>query len=121
MNNRLFRFRPLLIVLIISLAFSGAFAQKHKHKAARAKPQSTGKAVIWEPVAVESQDLLNGPGGTAMEPDLSTVEFIEQDKSGHNKKYKIRDAAGNEWVAKLGREAKPETVAVRLLWALGYK
>jgi hypothetical protein len=33
----------------------------------------------------------------------------------------VRDAAGRTWVAKLGKEAQPETAATRLVWAVGYK
>lgn len=56
-----------------------------------------------------------------MRPDLRKITFIEEEKGGHNKKYRIKDGSGRIWVAKLGREAQPETAAVRLLWALGYK
>ncbi len=33
----------------------------------------------------------------------------------------MKDASGNEWVAKLGKEAQPDTAANRLLWAVGYE
>jgi hypothetical protein len=56
-----------------------------------------------------------------MQPDVSRVEFIKEELQGHNKKYRIKDAKGRVWVAKLGREAQPETSAVRLLYGLGYK
>jgi len=79
------------------------------------------KNVMWEPVNISSMDLFAGPGGDEMRPDLSRIEFIKEEKSGHNKKYRIKDGAGRTWVAKLGREAKPETAAVRLLHGIGYK
>jgi hypothetical protein len=56
-----------------------------------------------------------------MRPDVSRVEFIKEETQGHNKKYRIKDAKGQIWVAKFGREAQPETAAVRLLYGLGYK
>jgi hypothetical protein len=56
-----------------------------------------------------------------MKPDLRKVTFIEERNGGYSKKYLVRDAAGNEWVAKLGKEAQPDTAANRLLWALGYE
>jgi len=31
-----------------------------------------------------------------------------------------RDGAGRELIAKMGKEAQPDTVASRLLWAVGY-
>lgn len=77
--------------------------------------------VLWESVRVEDRDLFAGPGGKAMRPDLRKITYIGKEHGGHNRKYRIRDASGREWVAKIGREAKPETVAVRLLWAIGYK
>ncbi|MFN2412851.1 MAG: hypothetical protein ABR535_07360 [Pyrinomonadaceae bacterium] len=76
---------------------------------------------MWQPVDVGRQDTFYGPGGREMQPDLSSVKFIKEEKGGHNKKFRISDAAGRVWVAKLGRESQPETAAVRMLHALGYK
>jgi hypothetical protein len=110
--------RALLLLLIISLAFSAAYPQSKKKDIS--KPQPAGKAVLWEPVNVEQRDLFDGPGGNQMRPDLSRIEFVEEEKGGHNKKYRIKDGSGQIWVAKPGREARPETAAVRFLWGLGY-
>lgn len=108
------------IFLVFGLAFLApdAVAQNKKGKV---KTLSSANAVMWESVNTRSLDLIAGPGGGSMRPDLSKIKFIKEEKGGHNKKYRIRDGAGHEWVAKLGREARPETAAVRLLWALGYK
>lgn len=76
---------------------------------------------MWEKVNIAGRDTFYGPGGRALMPDLSRITFIKEEKEGHNKKYRIKDGSGRVWVAKLGVEAKPETAAVRLLWALGYK
>ncbi len=111
--------RALLFLLIFSLLASGAVAQKKKQKAP--KPQPQGKAVMWERVKIENLDLFDGPGGDSMRPDLSRITFIKEEKKGYNKKYRIKDGAGRVWITKYGREAKPETAAVRLLWALGYR
>lgn len=108
----------LLFFLLISLVSTGV-AQKKKSKAA--KPVPTGKAVMWQPVNTRSLDLYEGPGGVDMHPDLSSVKFIKEEKKGHNKKFRISDGSGRIWIAKLGREAQPETAAVRLLYGLGYK
>jgi len=108
----------LLFFLLISLVSTGV-AQKKKTKAA--KPLPTGKAVMWQPVNTRSLDLYEGPGSAAMHPDLSSIKFIKEEKKGHNKKFRISDGSGRIWVAKLGREAQPETAAVRLLYGLGYK
>ena len=97
--------------------FAGVQAQKKK--TGKAIPQ--GKAVMWEQVNVSQRDLFVGPGGASMRPDLSSIKFIKEEKGGHNKKYRISDGSGKIWVAKLGREARPEAAAVRILWGLGYK
>ncbi|HEX8249276.1 MAG TPA: hypothetical protein VF599_13955 [Pyrinomonadaceae bacterium] len=112
------RFINLIIYLIIFLlAFSVANAQKDSKK----ETPPTGKIVMWEPVNIAERDLFAGPGGEEMRPVLSNITFIKEEKNGHNKKFRIKDGAGKIWVAKLGREAQPETAAVRLMWALGYK
>jgi hypothetical protein len=121
--------RSLISLIVFSLMFSSlAHAQKQSKKQQKSqkaqkqrklKPQ--GKPVMWEPVNIRQRDLFLGPGGGAMRPDLSKITFIKEEKAGHNKKYRISDGKGRVWVAKLGREAQPETAAVRLLWALGYK
>jgi hypothetical protein len=110
-------FRPIYFLILLSLCFSSVSAQKKKSK----KQLPKGKAVMWEKVRIDQRDLFYGPGGREMEPDLSRITFIKEETGGHNKKYRIKDGAGRVWVAKLGREAQPETVAVRLLWALGFK
>lgn len=112
--------RTLVTVLLMLAAFAAASAQD-KDRDKKKADGPAGKPVLWEQVDVSSRDLFNGPGGEAMQPNLSKVEFIEEDTSGHNKKYRIRDANGMEWVAKLGSEAQPETAAVRILYGLGYK
>ena len=82
----------------------------------------TGTPVLWrEPTDIESRNLLLGAGGETMKPDLRSVTFIEEKTGGYSKKYRVRDAAGNEWIAKLGKEAQPDTAANRLLWAVGYE
>lgn len=112
--QRLAKFLTLLF--IISLSLTPISAQKKKKKT-----NLQGKKIMWEKVNIAQRDTFYGPGGRAMMPDLSRITFIEEEKEGHNKKYRIKDGSGRVWVAKLGREAKPETAAVRLLWALGYK
>lgn len=110
MRGKLPNFLIIQLLLVLSLA-SWADAQK----------SSNVRNVMWEKVSIPSRDLFDGPGGDRMRPDLSRVEFIKEEKGGHNKKFRIKDASGRVWVAKLGREAKPETAAVRLIWGIGYK
>ena len=107
----------ILIMTLTMLAASSVVAQKDKSK----DKLPPGKAVMWEQVDPTTLNLYSGPGGEAMRPDLSKIEFLKEETNGHNKKYRIKDGAGRTWVAKLGREAQPETAAVRLLYGLGYK
>ncbi|HLM25012.1 MAG TPA: hypothetical protein VK274_08140, partial [Pyrinomonadaceae bacterium] len=86
------------------------------------KKELTGKPVMWrEPTDIESRNLLLGAGGEEMKPDISRLTFIEQKKGGFSTKYRVRDAKGNEWIAKIGKESQTDTAANRLLWALGYE
>ena len=107
-----------LLTILLLTAFSAAAQEKTK---ADKKAGPLTNPVLWEEVNTSSLDLYNGPGGVAMQPDISRVEFIKEDTQGHNKKYRIKDAKGQIWVAKFGSEAQPETAAVRLLYGLGYK
>jgi hypothetical protein len=116
--NNLVRVQCFVLLL---LAFIGSTDAQKKKSKTRVTSQPTGQAVLWERGDIKSRDLFYGPGGRDWVPDLSNVTFIEEEKSGHNKKYRIKDGSGRTWVAKLGTEAQPETAAVRLLWGLGYK
>ncbi|HET9181139.1 MAG TPA: hypothetical protein VFP59_03320 [Candidatus Angelobacter sp.] len=48
------------------------------------------------------------------------MKFLTEDSHGQNSKLYLEDAHGEKWTAKLGVESQPETVASRLLWAVGY-
>jgi hypothetical protein len=112
--RRLVKFFTLLIVFSLSTTFVPA-----QKKSKKTIPQ--GKRILWEKGNIAQRNLFYGPGGREMQPDLRRITFIKEETGGHNKKYRIKDGAGRVWVAKLGREAKPETAAVRLMWGLGYK
>lgn len=116
-------FKPQFVAMyfvLVSLLSTSGYAQKSKAKTS--KPAPKGEAVLWEPVDKnKTLDLYAGPGGEEMRPNLSRVRLIKEEKKGHNKKFRITDAEDRVWIAKIGREAKPETVAVRLLYGLGYK
>lgn len=105
------------LLLSITSIETGLATVKPKKK----KEAVTGRPILWQrPNDIAARDLYLGPGGAAMRPDLRRITFIEEEKGGYSKKYRVRDAAGREWVAKIGKEAQPETSAVRLLWGLGY-
>ena len=110
--------RPLLPIIVLICVSLAAYAQDRRGVVSTGL--RTGQAIIHENVDIAHRDTFYGPGGRELMPDLSRISFIEKETSGYNKKYRIRDGSGRIWVAKYGREAKPETAAVRLLWALGY-
>ena len=119
-------YRLLTALLLGSAIFlSGAilFGQKDKNnKKDKAEKETLpdALAVLWrEPTDITTRDLFLGPGGDAR-PDLGHLTFLRVDTGGHTKKWRVRDAAGNEWVVKFGNEAQPETAASRLVWAAGY-
>jgi hypothetical protein len=109
----------LSLVFLIASTFP-APAQDQKEK--KEKKVYTGTPVLWRaPDDIESRNLLVGAGGEAMKPDLSRVTFVAVKEGGWSTKYNVLDGKGNEWVAKLSKEAQPETAANRLLWAIGYE
>jgi hypothetical protein len=102
-----------LLLLAMNLPAIGA---KKLHKAAEA----TGPAILWRnPTDLPSRDLFYGPGGKRDEPS-GTFTFVKEDLNGTNPKFVVRDQQGIRWIVKLGIEARPETVATRLAWAVGY-
>ena len=111
--------RMTLVILILLTISTAPFAQK---KSKKQKPTPQGTPVLWqEPADITSRDLFQGPGGEAIKPDLSRVTFIrDQMGGGFSINYRVHDGAGNVWVAKLGKEAQPETASTRLVWAVGY-
>ena len=117
-NDRHLLTALILILLLIATGFAQSKGKKPKFSDRNSAP--TANAVMWEPVA-EPRDLYWGPGGQEMAPDLSRITFVKKETGGHNTKYRIKDGSGRTWIAKLGREARPETAAVRMLWGLGYK
>jgi hypothetical protein len=110
-------------LLLIFAVSNAALSQSDKDKKKDKKEKEyTGAPVLWaEPTDIESRNLLLGAGGESMKPDLKQVTFIEQKPGGYSTKYRVKDASGNEWVAKIGKEAQPDTAANRLLWAVGYE
>jgi hypothetical protein len=112
------------LLTVVSLVFLltatvPSLAQKNEKKE---KKVYTGTPVMWHaPDDIESRNLLLGAGGENMKPDLTRVTFVAVKEGGWSTKYRVLDGKGNEWVAKLSKEAQPETAANRLMWALGYE
>jgi hypothetical protein len=117
--TQLRRMYKIFVVTGLLILSSSTLTYSQDEKKNKQLPQGT--PVLWrEPVDIESRDLLLGPGGERMKADLSRVTFVKEEKGGYSKKYRIKDAKGRVWVAKIGKEAQSETAAVRLVWAVGY-
>ncbi|HEX8127869.1 MAG TPA: hypothetical protein VF527_02130 [Pyrinomonadaceae bacterium] len=116
--------RKLLLVtvaaclLVMCASAARAFQEKSEKKK---KGMPAGTPVLWqEPQDIASRNLFLGSGGARMRPNVRRLTFIKEEKGGWSKKYRVRDAAGRVWVAKIGKEAQSETASTRLLWAAGY-
>src|SRR5437868_4128466 len=87
---------------------------------ADARAQEPVNAVLWrDPGKIASRNLYYGPGGEQHQPH-GTMRFIDEDYQGTNPKFHVRDEDETKWTVKMGVEAKPETAAAHLLWAVGY-
>ena len=113
--------RKLVTLIVFALLLSVTSIETGFAKPKKKKEALTGTPVLWErPTDIAARDLYLGPGGAKMRPDVRRITFIKEEKGGYSKKYRVRDASGREWVAKIGKEAQSETSAVRLLYGLGY-
>ena len=85
-----------------------------------ASAETKDGAALWNsPSDIASRNLAYGRGGEQDSPQGPMV-FAEEDKAGSNPKFYVRDRQGTKWTAKMGAEARPETAATHLLWAVGY-
>jgi len=116
------RIPQLTILLALAVIISPAAAANVKNEPSRQNAESAeaGTAVLWQnPVDISSRNLFYGPGGKEHESH-GTFTFVEEDLNGTNPKIIVRDQDGVKWTVKLGDEARPETAASRLTWAVGY-
>jgi len=119
------------LVCVVAVAgsttlFAGAGFAPHRpsDQSVSGALQATSKSepcVLWrDPPDLERRDLFYGPGGQAHQPRSTAFTFIAEDLDGTNPKFAVRDDDGVTWKIKLGTEARPETAASRLVWAVGY-
>lgn len=116
-RQRTTRLSLLILALLLTLPFNVSGQDKAKKK----KAPPTGTPVLWrDPGDISARNLLLGAGGEEMKPDISNVTFVKDEVGGFSPGFRVRDGAGNIWIAKLGKEAQPETASNRLVWAVGY-
>jgi hypothetical protein len=81
----------------------------------------SAQGTLWsDPRDIQSRNLFYGPGGKKHQPKGTNFSFVDEDLDGSNPKYNVKDEDGVKWKIKLGAEARPETAATRLVWAVGY-
>ena len=110
------RNKTLILSLVFALLLSApVMAQKKENE-----PKAAGVPVIWlDPGDVSKRDLRYGPGSAEMAP-APPFTYVGEESTGESPKFRVTDARGETWVVKLGVEAQSETVATRLMWAVGY-
>lgn len=105
------------LVLSIALVFSFSspgLAQKKKKQA------PVGTPILWrDPGDISARDLRHGSGAAELAP-VGPFTFIREEKTGTSPKFRVKDSRGVTWTVKLGVEAQAETVATRIVWAMGY-
>lgn len=105
-----------ILVLVSNLP---ALAKKGKNSL----KSDTGHANVslWSsPADIGHRNLFFGPGGQQDQPQ-TTLTFVKEDLDGSSPKFYVRDQDGTKWKVKVGPEARPETAATRLIWAVGYQ
>jgi hypothetical protein len=101
-----------LLALMLLLA-AGAIAEDRGR--GDEKKTLKGSAVLWRnPNDIRSRNLFYGPGGEQDAPP-KTVTFESEDMDGTSPKFVVHDEKGVKWKVKMGPEARPETVAARLV------
>jgi hypothetical protein len=108
---------PLLILTTLLASCAGRMTPK-----TTVDPAGTEIAQLWaDPGQLESRDLFHGAGGRSLAPDPSArFALVATDTKGYSAGYDVRDPQGVSWSVKTGKEAQPEIVVSRVLWAMGY-
>ncbi len=121
MNRVYRRLQIVSLFVLFSLCVSAPAQEPGEKKSSKAKSKAAAApAVLWrEPADIRSRDLRYGPGSPDRMPK-GRLTFVEEDLGGVNPKFDVRDEAGVLWRVKPGLEARSETAATRLLWAVGY-
>jgi hypothetical protein len=84
-----------------------------------ATPRMAVRDVLWRDPGAASPDIVDEPGGGRQRP-RGPFTFVDEDLGGSSPKFVIQDSSGAEWNVKLGKEARAETAATRLLRLAGY-
>lgn len=109
----------IVVVLLAPLLLTEPISD-HSHSSSSRSTTGSAPAVLWRyPKDIKTRDLYFGPGGREHMPQ-GKLTFLREDMNGTQPKFFVRDSNGVLWGAKMGKEARVETAATRLLWAAGY-
>jgi len=108
------------LTLISATVMALGAANASKPAATALSKENVNISSLWrEPTDISTRNLFYGSGGEEHQPN-GPYTFVQEDMDGTSPKYVIRDKNNVKWTVKLGMEARPETVATRLVWAAGY-
>src|SRR5437763_12630252 len=114
------RYGLLTVLAVLWLPLAAGEPKPAKSRDTKVEVTGTGTPLLWrEPTDLSSRNLFYGPGGRDHQPG-NTLIFEKEDLQGSSPKFAVKDEQGVKWTIKLGPEARPETVASRLVWAVGY-
>jgi hypothetical protein len=114
--------RKILVSVAFALLLQGPAFSDQPRKAEKGRRKQTVRisSALWrQPDDIARRNLFYGPGGRTGQP-RGPFRFIEEDLDGTSPKFVVKDGRGARWKVKLGEEARTETAATRLLWAVGY-
>ena len=112
--------KNLAILLTVTSWLAPALGGGKNVDAGAVETTRTEPMIFWrDPSDIASRNLFYGPGGRDHQP-RGPFMFVKEDREGSNPKFTVTGSDGVEWKAKLGVEARPETVATRIVWAIGY-
>jgi len=113
-------FSAAIAVFLVTASDGRLKAKEGRDQPEVAEITGLGRPVLWrEPADIANRDLLYGSGGKEHIP-RGPFTFGKEDEGGTNPKFDVRGGDGVKWKVKLGVEARPETAATRLVWAVGY-
>lgn len=109
--------------LVVAACAAAACAPRLAHtRTERTLGPRAALVELWtNPTALNERDLLWGPGSPDNAPSTRVMyRVLQTDKTGYSRGYDVMGPDGRKWSIKVGREAQPEIVLSRILWALGY-
>jgi hypothetical protein len=112
------RFAVCLALLTSSVLYCQSVRPEHRPIRGGSLSVPSASPALWQdPGDIASRNLMEGPAGKPIAPFL----FVGAINVGSSPKFKVKDASGTTWIAKVGEESRSETAAARLMWAIGYK